>query len=69
MAEKVRERESKRKKNIKQNSVGNFSNRFTHLWPSQFSKNTHTQTHNYHTSNMLLFGPFKNFLGTKMLFC
>lgn len=40
MAEKVRER-----KTIKENIVGNSSSRFTHLWPSELSKNTHTQSH------------------------
>lgn len=28
-----------------------------------------TPTHNYHTSNMSPFNPFKNFFGTKTLFC
>lgn len=42
MAEKVRTRERERKKTIRQNIVGDLSNRFTHLWPSELCKNTHT---------------------------
>lgn len=70
-AEKDRENEregERENKTIKQNIVGNLSNRFTHLWPSELSKNTHTQTHNYYISNMPLLNPFKNFFGTKTLF-
>lgn len=43
--ENKREEEKEREnKTIKQNIVGNLSNRFTHLWPSEQQKHPHSNT-------------------------
>lgn len=66
MAEKKSERGREREKPLS-NTLWVIYQTVSHTCGPQSSAKT--PTHNYHTSNMSPFDPFKNFFGTKTLFC